>query len=235
MKRLRIHYFQHVPFEGIGHMEEWANSNGHQLSGTRFYDGEYLPRIEDIDWLIVMGGPMDIYQDGEYPWLAAEKRFIKQAVDSGKVVLGFCLGGQLIAHVLGAKVNCGEQKEIGWHPVLFTEEAKTAKAFTTITSFPSTVFHWHQDMFGIPQGAVRMASSFACQNQAFIFNDTTIAFQFHLETTAASMRGMLANCASDLATRSEYVQTTAQILDGEKHIATNNRFLKEILDQLASM
>ena len=232
MNSLRIHYFQHVPFEGIGYIKEWAEANGHQLSATQFYNNERIPQIEEIDWLIVMGGPMDIYQDDHYPWLATEKAFIRQAIDEGKVVLGFCLGAQLIAHVLGAKVNCGKQKEIGWHTVYFTKEAQSAVAFRAMPSHTPVAFHWHQDMLDIPQGAQRIAYSEACPNQAFVYKDTVIAFQFHLETTALSMKEMLANCSDDLVSKGQYVQTEAEILNGEKHIADNNRFLKQLLDNL---
>jgi len=235
MDKLRIHYFQHVPFEGIGYMEEWALANGHQLSSTRFYAGEALPRIESIDWLIMMGGPMDIYQEDNYPWLGEEKKFIKQAVDCGKMVLGFCLGAQLIAHVMGAKVSCGLEKEVGWHPLYFTEEVTHVEAFRGIADFPSVVFHWHQDMFGIPQGARRIAYSNGCSNQAFAIDNNVLAFQFHLETTADSMRGMINHCPDDCNGQGMYVQTDDEILQGEKYIADNNRFLKQLLDNLAEL
>ena len=104
MKKLRIHYFQHVGFEGLGSIEEWVHLYGHSLTSTRFFERTSLPEISDIDWLIVMGGPMSVNDEEQFPWLADEKRFIRKAIDEGKTVLGICLGSQLVSAALGAGV-----------------------------------------------------------------------------------------------------------------------------------
>ncbi|WP_199320302.1 type 1 glutamine amidotransferase [Leptolyngbya sp. FACHB-261] len=116
-----------------------GNQN-HSLSATRFYSNESLPSAKDIDWLIVMGGPMNVYEDDKYPWLAEEKRFIEQAIKQDKTVVGIYLGSQLIANVLGAKVYQGQHKEIGWFPIEMTDEAEN---FVVFDSLPQklTVFH----------------------------------------------------------------------------------------------
>jgi len=109
---------------------------------TRFYEAHQLPGIDDIDWLIVMGGPMGVYDESFYPWLVEEKAFIKQAIEHNKTVLGICLGSQLIAEVLGAKVYPNKQKEIGWFDITLSETAARHPLFENFENqFP--VFHWH--------------------------------------------------------------------------------------------
>ncbi len=106
---MNIHWLQHVPFEGLGCIEPWLAENGHDVTCTRLWAGDVFPNLGKIDGLIVMGGPMGVYDDAEYPWLAAEKAFIKQTIDQNKPVLGICLGAQLIADVLGSTRPEGER------------------------------------------------------------------------------------------------------------------------------
>jgi GMP synthase-like glutamine amidotransferase len=102
---MRLHYIQRVPFEDLARIEDWAKDRGHKISKTLLFDGQEFPRMDEFDWFVVMAGPMNIYEDDKYPWLSKEKRFIRDAIASNKVVLGICLGGQLIAEVLGGKVQ----------------------------------------------------------------------------------------------------------------------------------
>ncbi len=101
---MRLHYLKHVPFEGLGSIRPWAEAQGFDITATCFYANEPLPALDKIDWLVVMGGPMNIYEEDQYPWLTDEKKFIHQAIESQKTVLGICLGAQLIADVLGQHV-----------------------------------------------------------------------------------------------------------------------------------
>ena len=130
---MRLHYLQHVPFENPGSILTWAEENGCSVTSTHFYDDETVPKHDDYDWLVVMGGPMNIYDEKNYPWLADEKLFINQAVNSGKVVIGICLGAQLIADVIGGKVTENSYLEIGWFPITLNQEAKI---FSIIFIFP---------------------------------------------------------------------------------------------------
>ena len=107
---MRIHYFQHIPFENLAVIENWINSRGYNLTSTKFFEKVCFPSVAEIDWLIIMGGYMSAYDEVKYPWLAEEKEFIRQAVKSDKVILGICLGSQLIASALGAKVYPAEFK-----------------------------------------------------------------------------------------------------------------------------
>jgi len=111
---MNIHWLQHVEFEGLGCIEPWLAENGHTVSCTRLWADEKVPMVGKIDGLIVMGGPMGIYDNVEFPWLAAEKAFIKEVINQNKPVLGICLGAQLIADVLGAEVRPASGKEIGF-------------------------------------------------------------------------------------------------------------------------
>ena len=101
---MHIHSLQHVPFEGLGSIEVELLRKGHHLSNTQLYKNEPLPAIDNVDWLIIMGGPMEIYDETEFPWLQQERDFIRQVIKAGKTVLGICLGARLIAAALGAKV-----------------------------------------------------------------------------------------------------------------------------------
>lgn len=114
---MRIHYLQHVPFEGLGTMESYFLQRGHRLSSTHFYLEKPPPSVAEFDWLVVMGGPMGVYDEIKFPWLTEEKSFIGKSIKSGKIVLGICLGAQLIADVLGAGVFKNQYREIGWFPI----------------------------------------------------------------------------------------------------------------------
>lgn len=231
-QKLRIHCIQHVDFEGIGYIESWAKINNHTLSYSLLYKKEEYPRQEDFDWLIIMGGPMNIYEESRYIWLVGEKRFIKKAIESNKTVLGFCLGSQLIADVLGAKVSRNKFTEIGWLPVSLTTKALSLNLFKDI-NLSQPVFHWHGDTFEIPDKSERIAYSDACDNQAFIYGDRVIGFQFHMEVTPESLSSMVNNGKEELI-ESEYIQTDSVILSNRGFIDSCNQILTKILDYLAT-
>jgi GMP synthase (glutamine-hydrolysing) len=222
---MKLHYLQHVPFEGLGHIETWAKTHDFTLSCTRLFDGETLPALSDIDWLIVMGGPMGIYDHEEHPWLIAEKAFIKAAIDSGKTVLGICLGAQLMANVLGARVYPGPQKEIGWYPI-----RRSAGAPDLIPE-ELTVFHWHGDTFEIPAGAIPLATSEPGINQGFVYNGNTVALQFHMETTQASMEALIENCSHEL-TDAPSIQSAEQMRAAGSNIRNINDHMTALLNRL---
>jgi GMP synthase-like glutamine amidotransferase len=208
---LRIHALQHVPFEGLGHIGQWIAAQGHTLTLTRLYAGEALPRPDDFDRLVIMGGPMNIYEDDCYPWLIAERALIRAAIDSGKSAVGICLGAQLLADALGSPVFAGKHKEIGWWPVSLTEEGKSTGFFAGLPERP-TVFHWHGDTFDIPVGAVHLAESEGCRGQAFLYDNRILGLQFHLESTPETVREILTHCGHEL-TPGRYIQSEAQITD----------------------
>lgn len=223
---MKIHWLQHVEFEGLGCIESWLIENGHEVSCTRLWAGEKVPMVGTVDGLIVMGGPMGIYDHDNYPWLAAEKKFIKAAIDQDKPVLGICLGAQLIADVLGAEVKPGQHKEIGFFPMSGTLDHEISKPWKT-----GTVFHWHGDTFGIPDDAVRLASSEATENQAFLYKDNVLALQFHLETTEKSLRSLYEN-ASDEIEDAPFIQTLEEMRPFFPTLGKANARMFALLKQL---
>jgi GMP synthase (glutamine-hydrolysing) len=228
---MRLHYFQHVPFEGLASIERWATSKEHTLTATKFYENNRLPEIEAIDWLIVLGGPMNIYEEDKYPWLTTEKTFIRKAIESDKTVIGICLGAQLITDVLGAKVYLGKYKEIGWFPISLTQRAQQSNIFGFLPE-QFNVFHWHGDTFDLPAGAVHLARSEACENQAFIYNGRVLGLQFHLESTEQSVQQIVQNCKTEIV-QAEYIQSADEILavKGQNYSQINNAMFG-ILDRL---
>ena len=234
---MRVHYIQHVAFEGLGAMQPYLLEKGHDLSVTHLYAGDAFPAVDELDWLIVMGGPMGIYDDDEYSWLEAEKGFIKQAIDAGKTVLGVCLGAQLIADVLGSTadkraVYAGQHKEIGWFDI-----HKSAELNETVLGnvFPDTLeaFHWHGDMFDVPAGAKAVGSSAACPNQGFVYDNRVVGFQFHLETTPESAAALIKNCGDELD-GSIYVQDAQTMLANQKRFEDLNQTMFKVLERLGA-
>ncbi|WP_423126755.1 type 1 glutamine amidotransferase [Gaoshiqia sp. Z1-71] len=230
-KSTRIHYLQHVAFEGLGCIDEWVRNKGHRLTATRFYLGESLPDPDSFDWLIVMGGPMGIYDEAFFPWLTAEKQFLKKALADGKVILGICLGAQLLADALGVQVISGNEKEIGWFPVKKTPEASKAPLLSAMPD-ELTVFHWHGDQFQIPPGATRLAESKACANQLFLYGDRVAGLQFHFEATPESIEAMLEHAGDELKEAGPFIQTKENIRAGYSHCPANNKIMFSILDRL---
>lgn len=226
---MQAHYFQHVPFEGLGSIEPWLRNAGYKISYTRFYTSDDLPLIEDIDLLIVMGGPMSVNDESAHPWLVREKEFIKNAIRTGKSVLGICLGAQLIADAMGGTVFPNPVKEIGWFPVQAVEPENVL-----FFQFPkeTQVFHWHGETFSLPEGAVRIAKSKGCENQAFQIGSNVLGLQFHLETTPSSAKAIVENCQDELV-EGKYIQTREEILSvpGERY-SSINRLMGKVLAYL---
>lgn len=226
MKNLRIHCIQHVAFEKPAVIEDWAIENEHQITFTHIYKKEVLPEIENIDFLLIMGGPMSVYEEEKYPWITKELNYIKDCIQTGKAVLGICLGAQFIARALDAKVYRGPAKEIGWFPVQFMD------TMDGILPDAQTVFHWHGDTFDIPEGALHLASSSVVPNQGFIYNETTIALQFHLEVKEESVKIMLDKCRNDL-TDDPYVQSSENISNQRAYYSENNKIMRNLLFRLS--
>lgn len=206
---LNVHVLQHVPYEGLGNIESWVSARGGVVSCTHFFDASpALPEVDDFDLLVVLGGPMSVNDEDALPWLVEEKRFIARVMQSGKPVLGICLGAQLIANVLGAKVYAAKQKEIGWFPV----EAVPHDAGAFRFADRMKVFHWHGETFDLPPGAVHLARSCVCENQSFQIGANVIGLQFHLETTPESLEAIVANSRDELA-EGEFIQSEAEMRD----------------------
>ena len=219
-----VQVFQHVPFEGLGALEPALRRVGCDIGHTRFFADARLPDPARIDALIVMGGPMSANDETTLPWLAAEKDFIRRFHASGKPLLGICLGAQLLASALGARVFPNQEKEIGWHPISGLPHSDRS-AFCFFNS--AEVFHWHGETFDLPSGAIHLARSRACANQAYQIG-ASIGLQFHLETTPATAHALVQHSRSELVP-GPFVQTEADILSAPP---TKYAALHRLLDAL---
>jgi GMP synthase-like glutamine amidotransferase len=177
-----LYYIQHVPFEPPGMILDWAAEQHVDRKGIHIYQGERLPAAADGDVVVVMGGPMGVRDEDDHPWLRREKAFILDVIQRQVPIIGVCLGAQLIAAVLGAKVVRCPYRERGFSPVQLTREAARSPLFENLPTTFSPL-HWHNDTFTIPDGGVRLAGNDACMNQAFLGPGRVLALQFHLEAT----------------------------------------------------
>ncbi len=226
---MRIACLQHVPFEGPAAIERWAAARRHGFDVVRLDLGRPPADAAEADWLVVMGGPMGVHDERSFPWLAAEKKLIEKVISKGRPVLGVCLGAQLVAHVLGARVYGGRTREIGWHEVRATPEARASKLFAFLPpAFPA--FHWHGDTFDIPAGAVRTAESDAFANQAFEYGANVAALQFHLEATADSVARLAEAGSRELDEGGPGTQSAAEILRPDAPLASLEPLLAAFLD-----
>ncbi len=228
---MRIHCLQHVEFEGPGSILHWTMAQGHALTFTRFFAGDKLPDLAAFDWLLVMGGPMNVHDEREHAWLADEKKFIRAAVDAQKTVIGICLGAQLLAVVLGAEVTKNAHKEIGWYPVQWTAEARASRLLGFLPDH-SDVFHWHGDTFSTPPGAIKIAFSEGCGNQGFLMGESVLGLQFHLEVTHASAKDLVKHGAAELV-KGKYIQDASALMMNELRFEALNRIMAQILNGLA--
>lgn len=220
---------QHVPFESPGYIQDWADTTDHTLTGTHLYKEEDFPATDELDALIVMGGPMGVEDEGSYSWLRPEKKLIKHCIQEKKKVLGICLGAQLIADVLGAEVATMSQKEIGWFPLHWSKEPGQHPLLDFLPA-RQTVLHWHGDMFAIPDGALPLASSDCCLNQGFIIDNQVLGLQFHLEMTPEGLSGLISHSEDELSIEGDYIQDPETMLSSN-NFETNNKVMAKILDQ----
>ncbi len=230
---MKIHFFQHVPFEGLGIFEDWAKKPGNSLTSTRFYEDQKLPFVDICDLLIVMGGPMSIHDESAHPWLVKEKKFIEQALSRGKKVLGICLGAQLLADVLGAKVYQNAEKEIGWFPVQIQPEAANLPLLKGFRQ-EETVFHWHGETFDLPAGAISLFRSKACSQQGFLSGQQALGLQFHPEITVAGIQALIENCGQELSEQGAFIQPE-DALPAHQNIKNGHHLALELITRFISL
>lgn len=227
-RAMRVQVLEHVPFEGVGSIEGWLRARDADVRYTRFHEpGHALPDARGLDLVIAMGGPMSVNDEAALPWLKAEKQFLRDAIGAGVAVLGVCLGAQLVASALGARVQPNAQKEIGWFDVRATPAPDAFR-------FPDRLlaFHWHGETFELPPGARRLASSDACLNQAFQLGTNVVGVQFHLETTADSLDAIV-SAGRDELVEARYVQSEATIRAVRPDVyAGTNALMSELLNHV---
>lgn len=208
---LRVHFFQHIRGEGVGSLAAWLHAWEAEVTCTPFYDipqGQgvvSLPKLDDVDLLIIMGGAMSVNDEHLYPWLIDEKAWIRAYIEQQKPVVGLCLGAQLIANALGATVRTHIRKEIGWWPIRACLDTPKQHVF----AFPTEIsaLCWHGDTFDLPDGAVQLACSAACEQQAYQYGQHVLAFQFHPESTPDNLKLFLADIDyQDFTGDDQYIQ-----------------------------
>lgn len=177
--------------EGPGTIQNYLKETNIKYQVIELSAGSKIPRLDIFNTLIVLGGPMSVNDETQFPYLKEEMYVIDKFIQKDKKVFGVCLGAQLVARTLGARVYKGPQEEIGWLDITFTPESKNDKAIHSFLAHPESgaitethpVFHWHGETFDLPAGAVHLASSELYKNQAFRYSDNVYALQFHIEVT----------------------------------------------------
>jgi GMP synthase-like glutamine amidotransferase len=227
---IRAACIQHVPFEGPGAVVGWANNRGYELQRYPLYNESIYPAHEDYDLLIILGGPMSIFDERGFPFLVHEKVFIQESIEHGKNIVGICLGAQLLAHVLGASVIKNTQREIGWYKTTLTEDGKHSQIFGPLPS-EFMAFHWHEDTFDIPPGAVCIAKSNCTAHQAFEYGGHVVGLQFHLETNRRNVDLLLENSSDELVD-GPFIQSRDYLLHTNKYFEDANELMSLLLDNL---
>lgn len=194
---------RHVPFEGLGILAPLLADRDFDVSYAEAPSGDFAsldPLAPDL--LVVLGGPIGVYETEDYPFLAEEIRFIERRLAQGLPTLGICLGCQLIARALGARIYPSGTKEIGWAPVDLTAEGRSS-CLAPLGDGPVPVLHWHGDTFDLPKGATHLASSPVCAHQAFSVGPKVLALQFHLEARAADLETWFVGHTAEIAATPE--------------------------------
>lgn len=227
---MRVRCIRHVPFESAGVIESWAQNRDYPLVYTNLYENEPLPKLESFDLLVILGGPMNVYEEERYPWLSEEKEFLRRAIQADKKMLGICLGAQLLADVLGAKVFANAYREIGWQQVSLTPQAEESPLVRRVFPNEFITFQWHGDTFLPPSGAILWAENNACRHQAFQYGHNIIGLQFHLEYTVDIIEKMLYYFSDEL-TEGLFIQPAKVIRSGYHQIAPMHQLMIRFLDE----
>ena len=216
-----------MPFEDPAFIIDWAAKNNFPVSSGRAYANDPYPDYNEFDLLLIMGGPMSVNDEHLLPWLKSEKIFIKNAIGRNKVVIGICLGAQLIASICNATIRQNPAKEIGWFPIAFNDSA--CKSLDLPFSGEMMTFHWHGETFDLPEGGLLLASSQACLNQAFSIGNSVFGFQFHMEATSFSVERLITHCENELD-GSVYVQAKEKITSLMNYTHNTNAVMEMFLD-----
>ncbi len=219
---LRVHVIQQSESTPPGSVLDWLKTRGHAATLVRLYSGDALPTVDETDWLILLGGSMNVDETEKYPYLVDEKKLINDAIAAKKTCLGLCLGGQLLAQSLGAPVKKNTEWEVGWHTVHLGPSQ----------SERLMVFQWHEDTFDLPEGAVRVATNRITENQGFMYGDSIVGLQFHPEATEEWVR----ECAnSKELPQGAHVQTPEQITEGLIFLTPMRKWFFDLLGRLESI
>lgn len=221
---MRVNVLQHTPNEGPGAIAAWCKARGHEMFVYHPYQFNKLPKADECDMLVILGGPMSPNDD--FDWIKQEKALVKELMDENKPIYGACFGAQLLAQTLGAKVLTAPHKEVGWAPVYLKSK------FLKDLPEKMTVLHWHQDMFEIPRDAELLFSSDLVENQGFLYHQNVLGLQFHFEPLADNVREMVVNDGDYALENNALKQTPADILS-QNVPAENKTIIYQLLDFIA--
>lgn len=206
---------EHVAFENSANLGKRLRFDDYFIEPCRLFEGAKPSEPSAYDVILIMGGPMNIYEYEKYPWLKEEKLFIEKALNSNAKIIGTCLGAQLTADVLGAKTKKNPEKEIGWFDVKLNPKLLNDAAFGQFGGLLEA-FHWHGDTFDIPAGALPLGSSEACDNQGFLYESNVLCTQFHLDYAFHSLEMMIEHCPHEIEEGGKFVQSPEEILNPHK-------------------
>ena len=227
---MRVHFIEHVSWEKPAYAGQIVHKKQLDFQSTQLHKQQPLPKVDDFDMLVTMGGNMGSRDTERFPWIENEKALLRNTVDAGKPILGICLGAQLLAEVLGAEVHANPHKEIGWFPVEFDKNALPPM----LESWPeqATVLHWHQDTFTMPENAIPLGRSEACPHQGFMVDKRFVGLQFHMEFTPEHLTNMINASKDELLEGGPYVQTEEAIRKGLRHLYDNHQMLTSLMELL---
>lgn len=217
---MRVHIIQHSTGTPPGTVLEWLQSRSIEHTISRLFQNDPLPSLESFDFLILLGGGMNVDEVEKYPWLVSEKEFIRSALTAHKTCLGLCLGGQLLSQVLGGSVHKHEFWESGWHTVLIGSDLRLQ------------AFQWHQDTFSLPPGAVRVATNRITENQGFAYEDFVVGLQFHPEATESWINELLSD---QVQPTGPHAQKPEQILENMVFLQPMKKWFFDLLDRMAKV
>ena len=229
---MRLHLLHHNPVDSSRtNISRWAENKSYSIAHTYLCNNEALPAMKDFDWLIVMGGSQHAWEEDVYPWLPAEKKFIAQALEDNKIILGICFGAQLLAETLGGEVFVNPHNEIGWYQVTLTSDGQRSYLFQNVPQ-QFTTFHWHADHFALPPGCTRLAYSEATENQAYVSQERPIAgIQFHPEYPLESVKYFIREFGDGLL-KGPYVADKEKMLSQTDQIPETYALMAAILDNM---
>ena len=224
---MKIVIIEHAPHENPGIILDWVFENQFTSKTVKTFAGEKLPEQHDYDFLIIMGGPQSPRETNIYSYLLDEIEFTKHAVKNNKLVLGICLGAQIISEAIGNKTQKSEFREYGFYNVEFTQEALSAKAFK---DFPKSIncLHWHNDMPGLNNELRLLGYSEGCPTQGFIYNENIIGLQFHMEVRRKDIEGLIEFDKEVLSEKDKYIMPAEEIRNHDFELM--NSYMKKFLD-----